>query len=76
MNPPLTFGEMIKSSGKIEIFVSEDYYEDKRKIMQDYSTKAEIECKDKNLQIAGKIFQYYKKFEVKTMTNENNTNYN
>ena len=61
MSPSLTLGEMMRSAGKIEILISEEYYEEKKKIMTEILVKAELENKDKNLQIAGKNFEHFKK---------------
>ncbi len=61
MSPSLTLGEMIRLSGKIEILVSEEYYEEKKKIMKEIITKGEQENNDKNLQISGKNFEHFKK---------------
>ena len=65
MTPPLTIGEMVKLSGRREIYFSEEYYEEKRKTFAEFCSRAELECKDKNLQISGKIFRHYEKFEAK-----------
>lgn len=69
MNPPLTYGEMIRETGKIEILVAEDYYEDKKKIMNEIFANCENEYKDKNLQIAGRNFEHFKKAENNIISN-------
>ena len=65
MTPPLTIGEMMKISSKKEIYVSEEYYDDKKNVFGDFLSRSELECKDKNIQIAGKIFRHFEKFEAK-----------
>ena len=61
MSPPLTLGETIKLTGKLDILVSDEYYDQKKNVINDYLGKAEMESRDKNLQIAGKNFEYFKK---------------
>ena len=61
MSPLATKGETMRLSGKMEFLVSEEYYEEKKKIMKEFFIKADIENNDKNLQITGKKFEYFKK---------------
>lgn len=61
MSPPLTYGETVKLSGKMEILDSDQYYSEKKKNMDNFSQLAFIEYKHVIFQNAGKIFEHYKK---------------
>lgn len=61
MSPPLTYGETIKLSGKMEILDPDQYYSEKNKYMDNFTQQASIEYKHVIFQNAGKIFEHFKK---------------
>ncbi len=61
MSPIVTKGETMRLSGKIEFLDSDQYYEEKKKIMKDNFSRADLENKEKILQISAKNFEYFKK---------------
>lgn len=61
MSPPLTLGESIKLSGKMEILDADKYYEEKKNVVDQLLQTANIECKYVNIQAAGRIYEHFKK---------------
>lgn len=74
MTPSLTLGEMMRTSGKVEILNSEEYYDEKLKTMKDIMSRAELEMKDKNIQVGGKIFQHFRKVQEVKAENKIDSN--
>ena len=57
VTPSATMGELMALRGYRNYENKEDYLKAHENILKDFFEKAHSECKNKNLQIAGRIFQ-------------------